>query len=124
MAMVERIQEKGQTESRAPEVRQRMEGAYGRMVYSYGIRVYMSLNIKNADVHRMARQLAKITGENMTEAIAQALRERLDRIRQRRQPDLAGSLVRIGKECAAHLKEPFRSAEHGELLYDENGLPK
>lgn len=84
----------------------------------------MSLNIKNADVHRMARQLAKITGENMTEAIAQALRERLDRIRQRRQPDLAGSLVRIGKECAAHLKEPFRSAEHGELLYDENGLPK
>lgn len=84
----------------------------------------MSLNIKNPDVHRMARQLAKITGQNMTDAIAQALRERLDRIRQHRQPDLAGSLLKIGKECAVHLKEPFRSANHGELLYDEAGLPK
>lgn len=38
--------------------------------------------------------------------------------------ELAGRLTRIGKDCAAHLKEPFRSADHGELRYDEKGLPK
>ena len=41
---------------------------------------------------------------------------------------LAERLFAIGKDCAAHLKEPFRSAEHGDLLYgdllyDERGLP-
>ena len=36
----------------------------------------------------------------------------------------AGKLLEIGRDCAAHLKEQFRSADHAELLYDENGLPK
>ncbi len=36
---------------------------------------------------------------------------------------LAERLLAIGKDCAPHLKEPFRSAEHGDLLYDERGLP-
>jgi antitoxin VapB len=30
----------------------------------------------------------------------------------------------IGKDCAARLKEPFRSADHADLLYDEHGLPR
>ena len=37
---------------------------------------------------------------------------------------LADRLAAIGKDCAARLKEPFRSADHGELLYDERGLPR
>ena len=37
---------------------------------------------------------------------------------------LAERLLRIGKDCAAHLKEPFRSQDAGNMLYDENGLPK
>lgn len=36
---------------------------------------------------------------------------------------LADRLISIGKDCAAHLEEPFRSKDHAELLYDENGLP-
>jgi hypothetical protein len=31
---------------------------------------------------------------------------------------------RIGKDCVAHLKEPFRSPDHGDLLYDEKGMPR
>ncbi len=84
----------------------------------------MSLNIKNEDAHRLARQLVKLTGESLTEAVTQAIRERLARLRERRPPDLADRLVVIGKDCAAHLKEPFRSIDHGELLYDEKGLPR
>ena len=37
---------------------------------------------------------------------------------------LADRLLHIGKDCAAHLKEPFRSADHGTILYDGWGLPR
>ena len=46
----------------------------------------MSLNIKNKDAHKLANQLAKLTGENMTEAVTNALRERLDRVRSASTP--------------------------------------
>jgi len=84
----------------------------------------MSLNIKNQEAHKLARQLAKSTGETLTEAVTRALRERLDRVRGDERSSLADRLVSIGKDCAKHLKEPFRSAEHGDLLYDEKGLPR
>jgi antitoxin VapB len=60
----------------------------------------------------------------MTEAVTEAIRERLDRMRHERSVGLADRLLAIGKNCAARLKEPFRSAEHGDLLYDERGLPR
>lgn len=84
------------------------------------------MNIKNEEAHRLARELAGLTGESVTAAVTAAVRERLERVRaqRRREPILADQLVAIGKECAAHLKEPYRSADHGELLYDERGLPR
>jgi antitoxin VapB len=84
----------------------------------------MSLNIKNKDAHRLANQLAKLTGENMTEAVTKALRERLERVRDRRGASLAERLLAIGKDCSKRLREPYRSADHADLLYDEKGLPK
>ena len=84
----------------------------------------MGLNIKNKETHDLVSQLAKLTGESMTEAISKAVRERLNRLRGERGAGLAGRLLSIGKDCAAHLKEPFRSADHGDLLYDEKGLPR
>ena len=86
--------------------------------------VDMSLNIKNEKTHRLVRQLARLTGESMTAAVEQAVQERLERVRKGKDGELAERLVRIGKECAAHLREPYRSIDHGELLYDEKGLPK
>lgn len=84
----------------------------------------MSLNIKDEETHRLARKLASLTGESMTAAVTEAVRERLDRIRRERNASLADRLVAIGKDCAAHMKEPYLSAEHGELLYDDRGLPR
>ncbi|MFZ2078221.1 MAG: type II toxin-antitoxin system VapB family antitoxin [Xanthobacteraceae bacterium] len=82
----------------------------------------MGLNIKNDETCRLVEELAKLTGETLTGAVTQAVRERLDRLQRER--GLADRLLRIGKDCAAHLKEPFRSADHGDLLYDERGLPR
>jgi antitoxin VapB len=84
----------------------------------------MSLNIKNKEAHELAQQLAKATGESMAEAVTQAVRERLHRIRRERTGELSGRLLEIGKDCASHLKEPFRSADHDSLFYDEKGLPR
>ena len=57
-------------------------------------------------------------------AITEAVRERLDRIRRERGVDLAERLLVIGRDCAAHLKEPFDTIDHDKMLYDDRGLPK
>jgi antitoxin VapB len=84
----------------------------------------MSLNIKNKDAHKLAQQLARLTGESMTEAVTESLRERLKSVQDKQAAKLSDRLLEIGRDCVTRLKEPFRSAEHGELLYDEKGLPK
>lgn len=83
----------------------------------------MGLNIKNPEVHRLARELADLTGESMTQAIALALRERLERERRRREVD---AKIARAKQIIAEAG-PFpgaHSLDHGDLLYDEQGLPK
>lgn len=84
----------------------------------------MSLNIKNEEAHRLAQELAKITGESMTVAVSEAIRERLERVRGNSGEDLAERILKIGRECAAHLKEPYKSMDIDELLYDKKGMPK
>lgn len=39
----------------------------------------MARSIKNSEVDRLARELSDVTGETITEAIAHALKERLER---------------------------------------------
>jgi antitoxin VapB len=82
----------------------------------------MSLNIKNKEAHRLAQELAKLTGESMAEAVTKAVRERLERARRERVVALSDRLLEIGKDCAAHLKEPFRTIDHGHLVRRE-GTP-
>jgi antitoxin VapB len=84
----------------------------------------MSLNIKNEKTHRLVRELARATGESMTAAVDKAVAERLERVRRDQKGNLAERLLKIGRECAAHMKEPYLSIDHGEMLYDEKGLPK
>ena len=84
----------------------------------------MSMNIKNVETERLARELAALTQKGLTTAITEAVRERLERLRRERHTGLAERLMAIGTDCAPRLKEPFRSAEHGDLLYDDRGLPQ
>jgi len=84
----------------------------------------VAINIKNEKTQKLAKELAKLTGESMTAAITEAVRERLDRMRSKQGASLAELLLQIGKDCSAHLHEPFRSLDHGELLYNEHGLPR
>jgi antitoxin VapB len=84
----------------------------------------MGLNIKNEETYLLVQELARLTGESMTTAITQAVRERLERIRRQKKVSLSRRLVAIGKDCAKHLKAPYDSIDHADLLYGEDGLPK
>ena len=85
----------------------------------------MSLNIKNDETCSLASELARLTGETMTGAITVALRERLER--EQRKRDLASrarQLRAIAERCATLMGPGPSAIEHGDLLYDERGLPK
>jgi len=83
----------------------------------------MSLNIKNPEADRLVSALARLTGESKTQAVVQALRERLERqLQNQRQESLAAELLEIGRRCAAAGRNDTR--DHGDFLYDEQGLPR
>ena len=85
----------------------------------------MSLNIKNEETCRLAGELARLTGETMTGAITIALHERLQREKRRRSVEVRVRELRAIAERCARLLGPGPSAvEHGDLLYDEQGLPR
>ena len=84
----------------------------------------MRREIVNAETSRLADELARMTGETPAGAVAAALRERLERERRRRGANsLARELHEIGQRCARLMGPGPSAVEHGDLLYDEKGLP-
>ncbi|HVN05392.1 MAG TPA: type II toxin-antitoxin system VapB family antitoxin [Bryobacteraceae bacterium] len=84
----------------------------------------MALSIKAQEADRLARELAKTTGENITDAVIAALRERLHREQHKREDkDLLLQEIRaIAAHCASLPILDMRSED--EILgYDENGIP-
>jgi antitoxin VapB len=86
-------------------------------------RTTMPISIRDPETDRLAREVAKLTGEMITEAIGTALRERLAR-EQARGAGRIARLLAIGDQGARNKSRPFSSTDHGELLYDEDGLPR
>jgi antitoxin VapB len=84
----------------------------------------MALSIKHPEADRLARELAARTGESLTEAIVNALRERLIRERGRvRGPSLRDEIRAIRHRTAALPVRDHRSAD--EILgYDGGGMPR
>ncbi len=82
----------------------------------------MPFNIKDAETDRLVRELARATGESVTEAVRNAVRERMARLPRARKKTLAEELMEIGARCAALPDLDPRTAD--EIIgYDENGLP-
>lgn len=82
----------------------------------------MAISIKNDEADRLARELSALTGETLTEAITEALRERLERTRARDADELRRRLDRLRAELAALPVLDDRTPD--EIIgYDEHGLP-
>jgi antitoxin VapB len=85
----------------------------------------MALNIRDREVHELARKVAAATGETMTQAVKVALEERLRRVGR---PSEAERQRRV-----AAMEEFARKFREAEVIdprtpeeiwgYDENGLP-
>jgi antitoxin VapB len=84
----------------------------------------VALNIKDPKTDTLARELARTTGESITEAVTVAVEERLDRLRAgRRSRRLADELDEIAIRCAA-LPVLDERSEDEILGYDLDGLPR
>ena len=85
----------------------------------------MGMNIKNEETQRLVRELAELTGESQTAAITEAVRERLERLQAEKQKsDRLKRMMEIANDAASRFKEPYKSIDHGDLLYGPDGLPK
>lgn len=84
----------------------------------------MAMNIKNPEAYRLAHRLAELTGESVTRAVTESLRERLERLETDRDGPLAARLLAIGRDCAGRLPDHARDVDHGDLLYGADGLPR
>lgn len=83
----------------------------------------MALNIKNQTAEKLARELSRITGESLTQAVITALRSRLSVVRERRvRPDLHEEVADLQSFVRAQPDRDRRNAD--EILgYDDRGLP-
>jgi antitoxin VapB len=81
----------------------------------------MALSIKNPEAERLAAEVAKKTGETMTNAVIIALRERLERLTgSRHAPQLEAAMLEISQRCSA-LPNIHNVPVDVILGYDKNG---
>lgn len=86
----------------------------------------MGMNIKDPHAHSMARELAALTGQSLTDAVKMALQQTLTQIKTNRAQSeprpLVERLNEIALRCAALPDVDSRSPD--EILgYDDDGLP-
>ncbi len=89
----------------------------------------MSLNIKDPEVHEMARKVAATHGISMTGAVKEALREKIEKDQAAldsapRKKNLSELVLEFREKYREELKDVPHSWEINDLLYDEYGLPK
>ena len=83
----------------------------------------MTINARNEGVCKLVKELIKQAWGSLAQAV-KGVRQHLARIPRPHRAGLADRLLEIGKDCAPHLKEPFRSVDYCDLFYDEKGLPR
>jgi antitoxin VapB len=81
----------------------------------------MQMNIKNEEAYAIASELAGLEGVTLTQAVLDALRARK---RELTKADKLERVMALCRDTAARLSPETLAIDHGELLYDELGLPK
>ena len=83
----------------------------------------MALNIRNERAESLVSSVVRLTGETKTQAVTQALQERLDRLQaEEKKRSLVDEILEIGRQCDMLPELDDRSPD--EILgYDEDGLP-
>lgn len=80
----------------------------------------MALSVKSDEADSLARELTSITGESLTRAVTEALRERLDRERRRNGGGLMARIAAI-QDRVAQLPVLDDRSDDEILGYNEHG---
>lgn len=81
----------------------------------------MALSIRNERAEELAREVAGLTGGNMTKVIIEALEEKLERLRgSRRSGNILSDVMAISRRCSALPDLDTRSQDEV-LGYEEHG---
>ena len=83
----------------------------------------MALSIKSDEADRLARELARRTGESITHAVEVALRERLERARQDERRGITERLRRLADDVHRLRIVDARPPDVLVGYDDEHGLP-
>jgi antitoxin VapB len=85
----------------------------------------VALSLKNPETERLAKELARATGESVTRAVTTALKEKLEREEKaKKREGRMEWLEELTKRTAPLLKDLPSSDKIGDLLFDkETGLP-
>lgn len=83
----------------------------------------MAINIKDPETDRLARAVAAATGVSLTEAIREALRDRLERESHRSRRGVGVEVRRI-QERLARLPVLDKRSPDEIIGYDDQGLPR
>lgn len=81
----------------------------------------MAFNIKDDETHALAKKVAEMSGESMSKAVDTALREREERLSANDRRARVKYIIELGRKHRD--RDYVGSTDHGDLLYDENGLP-
>jgi antitoxin VapB len=89
----------------------------------------MGMNIKDPEVHAMARELAARRSTTVTDAVRQALRAELDRCPSPESPEAREARKAVIRAICARVSarpewQGRTSKELQDALYNEDGLPR
>lgn len=84
----------------------------------------MALNIKNPRTHKAIKELAERTGTSQANAVDIAVHAQLDLVRRAPHDPRYDALWDMLQAIAPRAREALGRADHGDTLYDENGLPR
>jgi len=82
----------------------------------------MTLNVKDPEAHRLALAIAQTTGESITKVVTEALRQRFEQIQKQKGRASVEELLAIAGKI--NVPRDLTRVDHGDLLYDEHGLPR
>ena len=85
----------------------------------------MPLNVKNDQAHSLAKELAELTGQSITDAVTKALKDAVARARAGRKGHVERVMAQVDEITAHFASLPILDHRSDEeiLGYDEKGMP-
>ncbi len=83
----------------------------------------MNLNLMNPKAYLLASELARLTGESLTDAVIVALEQRLEAERTKiGSGRTAETILAFAKRFSPGINPGSHSSDHG-VMFDDSGLP-